>query len=109
MSEIARVRDLIDSVIADEDWKKIFANLLKIATSDQGHAAVAAAQVLARYRWGVPVQQEPEEDRPFGPIQYIEVDPVPNVRDDAPLAEGDDFSEPPKYNAGANNSRRVAS
>ncbi len=98
-AEIARIRELIDSVISDDDWKKVLANLLDIATTNKGYAAVQAAQLLCRYRFGVPVEQDPEPERDIVPIQYIEVDPLPNVRDDydlaedSPSAEGAGFAE----------------
>ncbi len=92
-SDTARVRELMDSVISDDDWRMVFANLLKIALSDQSHAAVAAATLLARYRWGVPVEQAPDADRAIVPIQYIEVDPNPNLRSDHAFEEDAAFAE----------------
>ncbi len=86
-AEIERVRELIDSVISDDDWKKVLANLLDIATTNKGYAAVQAAQLLCRYRFGVPVEHDPEPERDIVPIQYIEVDPLPNLRDDYDLTE----------------------
>ncbi len=88
-AEITRVRNLIDAVVSDDDWKKVLANLLDIATTNKGYPAVQAAQLLCRYRFGVPPQETPEPEVIMGPIQFIEVDPNPAVRDDIPPDDDD--------------------
>ena len=71
-AQIAQVRKLMDDVVTDEKWKAIFNRMAEIAVGDDPRAAVQAANFLARYRWGVPAEQEPEEPEVV-PIKYIEV------------------------------------
>lgn len=55
-AEIEACRALIDGAVTPARWKKVFLNLANIAEKDDGRAAVLAAELLMRYRFGIPTQ-----------------------------------------------------
>ena len=72
--QLDECRALIDSAVTKAQWKAIFRRMVKLATSDKANerAAVAAAELLLRYRFGLPTQIiAGAPDMP--PIQFVDV------------------------------------
>ena len=66
------LRILMDKAVTEDDWHNVFSTLLGLATAG-GQVGVKAAELLMKYRFGLPAQMSRGEAEQKQPIKIIEI------------------------------------
>lgn len=66
------LRILMDKAVTEDDWHNVFSTLLGLATTG-GQVGVKAAELLMKYRFGLPAQMSRGEAEQKQPIKIIEI------------------------------------